>query len=280
MAELSGLFQNLGPTTAALMNGIQAGQQYNENEAAQQLRAAQLEKTLQDTRQAEAMNPLLIQAKQQEITAASLKAKADENAYHSKLLSDAIPRLKSVPEAARGAAFLDYAQKNGIPLDQEDVAMITQLPAKDVIPHLERLHEYTVTQNEQYRREMDKQRLHNQGMLDVESARERAKAKAAKEKGAAEATLQQDLSKAKNFQGQAVVYSNHAAKARLNGDTEEATRLEALAKQATAQDLSARAAAGDAQAQNQLRLLQGFGVQMQNTPPAAPSGPRRPLSDF
>jgi hypothetical protein len=270
MADLSGMFQNLGPTSGALMSGLQTGQDIVSAAQQDDLRKAQMDEILQRAAAAKEMAPLELQAKQQSIAAADLKAKQEKEAYRDEILSKAIPQLKSVKGPQRMAEYERIFQEAGLPLDEADRKLMYSKDPDKLLADLEARHKWSIEQNAQYRREMDKQALHNKGMLDIENARETARNKAAQEKATAEKTLQQDLSGAKNYQAQAVVYSNHAAKARLKGDAEEAARLEGLAKQATAQDLSARAAAGDAQAANQLRLLQGFGVQMQ-TPPSAPN---------
>lgn len=276
MAELSGLFQNLGPTGGALMSGLQMGQDLVSAAQQDEMRKAQMDEILQRTAAQKEIAPLELQAKQQAIAAADLKAKEDRAAYTMDVLGRSIPQLKSVKGPQRFAEYEKIFAQAGIPLDEADRAHMYAQNPDTFLSELESRHKSYLTSRPAYQQAMDVAREHSRGQLAVEDSRQAAKEKAAKEKATAETSLQQDLSKAKTFQTQAVVYSNHAAKARLKGDTEEATRLEGLAKQATAQDLSARAAAGDAQAQNQLRLLQGFGVQMQNVPPASPAAPAAP----
>jgi hypothetical protein len=178
------------------MNGIQAGQQYNENEQQQLLRQAQLEKTLQDTQQAATMNPMLVQAKQQEIDAAALKAKADEHAFTTKLIGDAIPVIESVPNlpGQRLAALQQYAAQQGHPLDEQDLAHYSSQP--DLLKTLKKQHEWAVTQNESYRKEIDKQLLHNQGARDVAEIGARSRVEAASAKAAKTAASIDDQAKA------------------------------------------------------------------------------------
>jgi hypothetical protein len=220
MAELSGMFQNLGPTTAALMNGIQAGQQYNENEQVQQARAAQLEKTLQDTRQAEAMNPLLLQAKQQEIASAALKAKAEDHAFHTKLLGEAIPILEKTANGPgqRLSVLNDYiSRKRGTPLSEQDLAYYSEQP--DLLKTLKGQHEWAVTQDETYRREMDKQRLHNQGAKEVAEIGAKSRADIAAAKASKTAASVEDQAKAGklSYEKAAVAFNIMA----MNADTVE-----------------------------------------------------------
>lgn len=271
MADLNSLFQNLGPTGGAIMSGLTTGQDLASSFLQDQYRQVQMNKAQQEMDQAAIMNPLLIQSKQQEISSAELKAKQDRQSYYNDVVGNLIPELQNTPAPARHALMEQRLREAGLPLDQADRDWAQTHNGDELLKKLKSAHEWQITQSAKYRTEMDKAALHNQGLLDVENAREAAKAKAAKEKASAEKSLQQDLSGAKTYQAQAVVYSNHAAKARLKGDTEEATRLETLAKQANAQDLAARAAAGDAQAQRQLQLLQGLGVPLHGQP-AAPGG--------
>jgi len=132
MADLQAMFQNIGPTSAALMNGIQQGQAFNANEAEQAMRQAQMEKLQLDTEQAKLMNPLLVQGKQQDLKAAELKAQADEHAYHTQVLGDIIPELEKVPNGPgqRLAYLQQYAAKRGVPMTEEDLAHYAEQPVQ------------------------------------------------------------------------------------------------------------------------------------------------------
>lgn len=291
MADLQAMFQNLGPTGGALMSGIQMGQQYNANESEQALRQLQMEKIAQETRQAEEMNPLLLQGKQQELSSAKLKAEAEQHAYHTKVLGDVIPELERQPKEQRLSFLQNYSAKRGVPLDEEDLAHFSQDP--DIVTTLKSMHTWGVTQSREYRQAMDVAELNRKSAERVAAGNNAAtrysadsRAQLAKDRANADKSLSQDLSAAKNYQAQAVVYTNHAEKARLSGDDSEYLRLSELAKQATAQDLQAKSAAGDARAAQQLQLLQGLGVQLNNMPsasPAAPAsaaGPRKPIGSY
>lgn len=219
MAELSGMFQNLGPTTAALMNGIQAGQQYNENEQQQQLRAAQLEKTLQDTRQAEAMNPLLIRGKQQELDAADLAARQKKDEFRDSILSKAIPELSKTAPLQRHARMEQLFSEAGLPLDQTDREHLYSLNPDQLVQELKAKHEWSLTQNAQYRREIDKQRLHNQGAKEVAEIGAKSRADVASMKAAKTAGTIEDQAKAGklSYEKAAVAFNIMA----MNADTVE-----------------------------------------------------------
>jgi hypothetical protein len=168
MADLQAMFQNIGPTSASLMNGIQMGQQYNANESEQAMRQAQMDKVLQDTKQAELMNPLLVQGKQQELKAAQLKAQADEHAYHTQVLGDIIPQLEKVPNGPgqRLAYLQDYASKRGVPLNETELQQFAQDP--DLVKSLKAMHNWGITENEKYRQAIDtaniQSKSHTQGI--------------------------------------------------------------------------------------------------------------------
>lgn len=155
MADLSTMFNQLGPAGGSILAGVQLGNEANAAQSEEAMRQAKMAQILQETKQNEIMNPLLVQAKQQDIASNALKAKAAEGEYHQKALGDMIPRLESVPEAARHSAVIDLANQAGIPLDQGDVAHLQTMNAKDIVPYLKRAHEHAITQNEKYRQAMD-----------------------------------------------------------------------------------------------------------------------------
>jgi hypothetical protein len=293
MADLSTMFNQLGPAGGSILAGVQLGNEQNAAKSEQAMRQAQMDKILMETDQAKQMNPLLIQGKQQELKSADLKAQADEHAYHTKVLGDIIPELEKVPNGPgqRLAYLQEYTIKRGVPLGEAELQQFAQDP--DLIKSLKSMHNWGITQDKSYRQAMDVAELNRKSAERVAAGNNAAtrysadsRAQLAKDRISADKSLSQDLSAAKNYQAQSVVYTNHAEKARLAGDDSEYLRLTELAKQATAQDLQAKSAAGDARAAQQLQLLQGLGVPLNNMPPAAPAvpaqpgSPRKPLSAY
>ena len=155
MADLSTMFNQLGPAGGSILAGVQMGNDANAAQSEQAYRQAQMEKIMQETAQAKVMNPLEVQAKQQTINADTLKAKAAEGEYHVKALSDMIPRLESTPEVARPAMFMDLAHQANMPLNQADVAHLQTLKPGEIVPYLTRIRESSITQNEKYRQAID-----------------------------------------------------------------------------------------------------------------------------
>jgi phage-related protein len=208
------------------------------------------------------------------------------------VLGDVIPELERVKggPGAQLAYLQDYAAKRGVPLGPEELSHFSQDP--DLVKSLKAMHTWGITQDKDFQKALAVANVnkdsHLQGVrisADASKYASDSRAQLAKDRISADKSLSQDLSAAKNYQAQSVVYTNHAEKARLSGDDSEYLRLSELAKQATAQDLQAKAAAGDARAAQQLQLLQGLGVPLNNmpttpaTPPAA-GGPRKPLSAY
>lgn len=295
--DLSSMFQNLGPAGGAIVTGMQMADAANEQKSMEAYRKAQMEDILQRTSQQAELHPLELQSKKQlidkgaqdiekgkielekgklDLTIGKFEAAVKKTDAYSKLMGSAAAQLVNIPAPARHAWLANFAQQNGIDTKDPAVQSIWQqtaaIPPEKLPQALEAFRTKIIQQGEAYRSHIDGIKLQVQGQKDIEGMRETAKQKLQQDKANFEKTLQQDLSGAKTFQAQAVVFSNHAAKARLLGDTEEAIRLEALAKEATIRDLQARAAAGDAKAQQQLQAMQmvmGGGI----APPAAPVAP-------
>jgi hypothetical protein len=294
MADLSTMFNQLGPAGGSILAGVQMGNEANAARSEQAMRQAQMDKILMETDQAKLMNPLALQAKQQELASGELKARQEKEAYRDEILGKAIPVLSQVSGPARYAAADQLFAQAGIPLDDADRKHLFSMDPDAMLKELKAKHEWSVTQNKDYRSKMDVANVNaasHRYSADTSANAQRyaadSRAQIAKDRAAADKSLSQDLSGAKNYQAQAVVYTNHAEKARLAGDDSEYTRLTALAQQATAQDLNAKSAAGDARAAQQLKLLQGLGVPLDAgiipTTPAAPApagGPRKPIGSY
>jgi hypothetical protein len=236
MPDLNALFQNLGPTGGALMSGLTTGQDLVSSMQQDQMRQAQMDEILQRTAAQRELQPLELQAKQQAVESAKLKAKQEQEAYRDDILSKAIPQLKGLKGPQRMAEMENIFAKAGLPLDEADRKhMYSQDPDK-FLSDLEARHKWSIEQNLKYRTEIDKQRMHDATQERIQNSREAAALKRQQEKASQQGTLDTDLGKQKTYQGQAAVYRNHAAKARLRGEPEEAARLEALGDAAAEAD--------------------------------------------
>lgn len=305
--DLSSMFQNLGPAGGAILTGMQAGDAANEQKSMQAYRQAQMEDILQKTAQQQEMHPLEIQSKKQlidkgaqdfekakvdldkakfDLTVNRLKGAVDKAESYSQLMGVASAQLTNIPPPARHAWLANFAQENGIDANDPAVKSIwqqtSQIPPEKLPQVLSDFRNKVVQMGASYQSHMDGMKLQAKTQKDIEGMRESAKAKLQAEKGGLEKNLQQDLSAARTYQAQSVVYGNHAAKARLRGDTEEATRLEALSKEANIKDLQKSAAAGDAQAaqklQTLLMVMNGGGVPNAPAPPASSAATAGPVS--
>lgn len=302
--DLSSMFQNLGPAGGAMLTGMQMADTTNEQKSQEAYRKAQMEDILQRTSQQAELHPLEVQNKKQliekgtqdlekgkvdlekskyDLTVGKLEGAVKKVDAYTQLLNAAALQLQNIPVKAPGDPtrhnFLaKFATDNGI--DLKDPAIQGLIQQTSAIP-ADKLPEAILGFSKKLALakpnvEAKLAEIKQQGIeqRSLEGMRETAKQKLQQDKANLEKTLQQDLSAAKTYQAQSVVLGNHAAKARLRGDTEEAVRLEALAKEATIRDLQARSASGDAKAQQQLQALQM--VMGGGTPPAAPAAPSAP----
>jgi hypothetical protein len=296
--DLNSMFQNLGPAGGAMLTGMQMRDTQNEQESQQAYRQAQMDEIMQRTAQQKLMNPLELQAKQQgldtgklaletgglankkaqlELDAAPLEIQVKNLQRSSQLLGAASTYLSTVPPVQRHAALKQYAVENGINMNSPTIQglwnQLSSVKGEEIPKVLNSFRENVMKQESTVYSHLEGLRISGQNQKDIEGMRESAKAKLQAERGSLEKSLQQDLSAARTYQAQSVVYGNHAAKARLRGDTEEATRLEALSKEANIKDLQKSAAAGDAQAAQKLQALQMVMGGGGNLPPSAPMAP-------
>lgn len=191
MADLSTMFNQLGPAGGSILAGVQLGNEQNAAKSEQAMRQAQMDKILMETDQAKQMNPLLIQGKQQELKSADLKAQADEHAYHTKVLGDIIPELEKVPNGPgqRLAYLQEYTTKRGIPLGEAELQQFAQDP--DVLKSLKSMHEWGITENEKYRQAMDVAEMQRKSAEKIASGHDAATLKAAQTRADAIAARKQ-----------------------------------------------------------------------------------------
>jgi hypothetical protein len=279
--DLSSMFQNLGPAGGAMLTGMQARDAAAEQASQDAYRKAQMEEIMQRTQSARETAPLDLQLKQQSVKLGDLNFESGQTKLakdkldletgqmeagikridnYTNLMQVAAAQLSNVPPPARHAWLAQFAKDNKIDVNNPAVQSIWQQTSQirpELLPQaIEGFVKKLALTKASHLQKIAEINAQGQNQVTLESMRESAKAKLQAEKGNLEKSIQQDLSGAKTFQAQAVVFSNHAAKARLRGDTEEANRLDALAKEATIRDLQARSAAGDAQAAQKLQALQ------------------------
>jgi len=236
MADLSTMFNQLGPAGGSILAGVQMGNEANAAKSEQAMRQAQMDKILMETDQAKLMNPLELQAKQQSIAAADLKAKQEKDAYRDEVLGKAIPTLAGISGPARYAAAEQIFAQAGIPLDQADKEHLFGMSPDAMLKELKAKHEWSLTQNKGYRQAMDvaltNERSHkyssDQSLAGVKySADARANALAAKNKGIA--TIEDQVKSGKMTAEKAAVAMFGAAQ--FETDPTEKQRLENMARQ-------------------------------------------------
>jgi hypothetical protein len=279
MADLSTMFNQLGPAGGSILAGVQMGNEANAAQSEQAMRQAQMDKILMETEQAKLMNPLAIQAKQQEIASGKLKASQEEDAYRDDIIGKAIPKLASISGPARYAAMDQIFAKAGLPLDDEDRKHLFSMDPDSMLKELKAKHEWSLTQNKAYRKDTDIAKLNRdsaekvaKGNQDAQRYAADVRASIAKERVSAEKTLSQDLSGAKTLEAQQAVYNKHAAMAKQRADDLEYARLKGLGEQAELQNLQRIAASAtasqEAKTNAQLRMMQ---ILQTGTIPGAPA---------
>lgn len=291
MADLNGLFQNLGPTGGALMSGLQTGQDLVSAAQQDEMRKAQMEEILQRTAAQKELAPLELQAKQQAIAAADLKAKEDRAAYTMDVLGRAIPELKSVKGPQRFAEYEKIFARAGIPLDEEDRAHMYAKNPDTFLSELESRHKSYLTSRPAYQQAMDVAREHSRGQLAVENAREAAAITKAQAKIK---STEQVIAGMKKASEKEAGYRDLAVQAELLGNMGDAAKYKKLAdtfqeqasRERTEQQQAAQAAAAKAQATQQMvnQYTGGsLGTGTYNIPVGTPvpaGGPRRPISEY
>lgn len=267
MADLSTMFNQLGPAGGSILAGVQMGNEANAAKQEQAMRQAQMDKILMETDQAKLMNPLLVQAKQQDIASNELKARQEKDAYRDEVLGKAIPVLSGISGPARYAATEQLFKQAGIPLDDADRQHLFSMDPDAMLKELKAKHEWAVTQNKEYRKSVDVANINaasHKYSADTSASAQRYAAdqriNLARERASAEKTLSQDLSGAKTLEAQQAVYNKHAAMAKQRADDLEYTRLKGLAEQAELQNLQRIAASPtasqEAKTNAQMRMMQ------------------------
>jgi len=267
MADLQAMFQNIGPTSASLMNGIQQGQAYNANEAEQAYKQAAMEKIMQETAQAQQMNPLEIQAKKQAIAAGELKAKQDQDAYRDEVLGKAIPKIAGYKGPERYAAVDQIFAQAGLPLDESDKQHLFSLSPDDLLKELKAKHEWSITQNKGYRQAMDVAEMQRKSAEKIAGGHDAAtkyaadqRAQTAKDRATAAASDAAMMTKlAGNYAGQQAYYEKKARDAYNSGDDSQYLYYTSLRDKAKQQELDKAAAGQNARANADAARLEALG---------------------
>jgi len=291
MADLSTMFNQLGPAGGSILAGVQMGNEANAARAEEALRKAQMDKIIEETNQAKLMNPLELEAKQQSVKSGALKAKAEEHAYNTKVLGDAIPELEKVPNGPgqRVAYLQEYAAKRGVPMSPEDIQHYANQP--DLLGTLKKQHEWSVTQDQHYRQAMDVAEMQRKSAEKIAAGHDaatrygvdqRANAAAAKNKGIA--SIQENVRSGKMTAEKAAVALFGAAQ--FETDPVAKQQYEDMARQYEQFAMNQR----NASAQGRVDVGAAANLPTQTLPPALGgpgAGPaptanpnRKPLSDY
>lgn len=267
MADLSTMFNQLGPAGGSILAGVQMGNEANAAKSEQAMRQAQMDKILMETEQAKLMNPLEVQAKQQTIAANDLKAQQEKDAYRDDILGKAIPVLSGISGPARYAAADQFFAKAGIPLDDEDRKHLFSLSPDDMLKEMKAKHEWTITQNAKYRQAYDVAEMQRKSAEKIASGHDAAtkyaadsRAQTAKDRAAAAASDAAMMTKlAGNYAGQQAYYEKKARDAYNAGDDSQYLYYTGLRDKAKQQELEKAAAGQTARANADAARLEALG---------------------
>ena len=262
--DLNAMFQNLGPAGGSLLTGMQMADATNEQRSQEAMRKAQMDEIMQRTAQNNLMNPLELQAKQQAISSADMKAKQEKNAYRDEILTKAIPEIEKEPALRRHARLEEIFTQAGLPLDQADRTAFYNMNPDELVKNIKAKHEFNVKNAPDYMKAMAQEELRKTSHLEgikqqgieqrsLEGMRETARAKLQKEKLNTVATYEAELAKAKDPKHKAAVALAWALK---TADPEEQAIFKQHAKAFEAQStqLNSQTIAADAQKEAMERL--------------------------
>jgi hypothetical protein len=194
MAGLDTLFQNVGPTTAALQGGVDQVAAEKAAASEQAMRQAQMDEVLQRTSQAKDLHPLALEDKRISNQSAQLKANADKAAFRSELVGQMIPLVEKAPPAARLALMRQFSEENGLPMSEAHLQQFGQIPPDKLPAFLRQQRDNDIKNSEKYRQAWDVAELNRKSAEKIAAghdatsrytADQRANAAAAKNKGVA-----------------------------------------------------------------------------------------------
>ena len=262
--DLNAMFQNLGPAGGSLLTGMQMADATNEQRSQEAMRKAQMDEIMQRTAQNNLMNPLELEAKQQAIAAAKLKANQERTAYRDEVLTKAIPEIEKEPALRRHARLEEIFTQAGLPLDQADRTAFYNMNPDELVKNIKAKHEFNVKNAPDYMKAMAQEELRKTSHLEgikqqgieqrnLEGMREASRAKLQKEKLNTVATYEAELAKAKDPKHKAAVALAWALK---TADPEEQAIFKQHAKAFEAQStqLNSQTIAADAQKEAMERL--------------------------
>ncbi len=277
MADLNSLFQNLGPTGGALMSGLNMGQEMVSAQQQDQLRQAQMEEILQRAAAAKEMAPLELKVKQQAISDAEAKSKAEAVARRGDFLARHIPTIESAPGPARLATLQKLAAAEGIDIPEEHFKSLQGIGADKLPTFLKHQRENDIKNTAAYRQAMDVAREHSRSAENVANIGARSRETIADSKKKATDIVSQVQSGKLSAEKAAVAFDVMAS---METDPtqrqlyqQQAEKFTLLAKQLKSAPVDAAAAQRN-QLLNQLSRSgdASLGTGLYDPPPAAPRG--------
>jgi len=267
MADLSTMFNQLGPAGGSILAGVQMGNEANAAKSEQAMRQAQMDKILMETDQAKLMNPLELQAKQQAIESANFKAIQDKDLHRIDTLGRALPDIKAAPDATKHAVMEQAFVNAGLPLDPQTKQQLYSMDGKALTKFLEDKYKFAITNSPAYRQAMDlelERTKSHKYAADTSAAAQRyaadQRAQIAKDRASAAKSDAAMLAKmGNNYAGQAAYYESKAKEAYDAGNNESYLYYKGLKEAAQSQELAKASASQNARSSADAARLEALG---------------------
>jgi hypothetical protein len=234
--DLQTMFEQLGPGAGAVEMAAQNMAADKEAASQQAYRQAQMADIMQRTSAAKDMAPLELEAKRTSNDVSKLKAAADRADYRSELVGRMIPLVEKAPPAARLALMKQYADENGLPMDESHLQHFAKIPADKLPEYLRTQRDNDIKNSEKYRQAWDVAEMQRKSAEKIASGHDAAtrygvdaRAKAAEAKNKGIASIQENVRSGKMTAEKAAVALFGAAQFETDPDTKR--QYEDMAKQ-------------------------------------------------
>lgn len=177
--DLQTMFEQLGPGAGAVEMAAQNMAADKDAASQQAYRQAQMADIMQRTAAAKDMAPLELEAKRTSNDVSKLKAAADRADYRSELVGRMIPLVENAPPAARLALMKQYAEENGLPMDESHLQHFAKIPADKLPEYLRTQRDNDIKNSEKYRQAWDVAEMQRKSAEKIASGHDAATLKAA-----------------------------------------------------------------------------------------------------
>lgn len=265
--DLQTMFEQLGPGAGAVEMAAQNMAADKDAASQQAYRQAQMADIMQRTAAAKDMAPLELEAKRTSNDVSKLKAAADRADYRSELVGRMIPLVENAPPAARLALMKQYAEENGLPMDESHLQHFAKIPADKLPEYLRTQRDNDIKNSEKYRQAWDTAEMQRKSAENIAAGHDAAtrygvdtRAQLAKDRAAASASDTAMMTKlVGNYAGQQAYYEKKARDAYNAGDDSQYLYYTNLRDKAKQQELDKASAGQNARANADTARLEALG---------------------